>query len=203
MLEKQGLSMSIKITALLVILILLAPTVYAFQDITGFVPGRYDEKKERIDLVINQSKPLTFTLDVPESSDILSVKLCGKIIGEGSASAFLITDGKRMKIIEHNTNKKSFINIITGLFFGMANSLTGSTTLDTNSNETSEIRFQECCLDTCHMNLKDKNQIQIEFYVDEGTTMEISHLGYYYKLTSYEDPTLIGRIITKILNIFR
>ncbi|MBN2112134.1 hypothetical protein JW707_03480 [Candidatus Woesearchaeota archaeon] len=189
---------------LIVLILLLAPSAAAFTKITGFVPGKFNEKRLNLNLVLDKSQMQTFDLALPEGSELISVKLCGKVIGPGRAMAVMDYNGTGLEIFSYNERKDGIAETITDMFADVENALTGSAVLDTGStNNTGEISFTSECIDTCYLKIDDMDKIDIFFLVDEGTTVEIEHLEYHYVPLSERGPSWISMFFSKILNIFR
>lgn len=189
-----------KIIPLMVFLLLACP-VSAFRPITGFVPSGYDEKSISLDLVVSENQNAVVSIDLPESAELISVKLSGKVIGSGRASAFLNHDKELLRIFDYNEKKSSIIGLITGFFTGVENALTGTAALDLDSNITGEITFESECIDTCYLNLGNKREIDIDFVIEPGTTVELSSIEYQYVPVSAPEQTPFRLFLSKILNI--
>lgn len=190
------------IISLILILLLLVVPVFAFRDVTGFVSGRYNERKQTLNLVLDQSQKHTFDIYLPESTELVSIKLGGKVIGEGEASAFLEHEDRMLKIFAYNEKKSTILNFLTGLFSDVENALTGSAVLDLGSNATKITFFDGQCIDTCYLNLGKKEKIDIVFVIESDTTLELSHLDYQYIYPSPQEQTPFRRFLSKVLNIF-
>jgi hypothetical protein len=187
----------------LVLILLIVPSAAAFTKVTGFVPGRFDEKRLDIGLVLNQSQMQTFHIEMPQGSELLSIKMCGKVLGSGKAMAVMEQNGTGLEIFNFNEPKDGFAEAITGVFTDVENALTGSAVLEPKGNNTKVLEFTGECIDTCNLYLLNKERIDVFFLVEDGTLLQIDHLEYGFIPPETKRTTWLSSLFSKILNIFR
>lgn len=186
-----------------VLILLLVPSVYAFTKVTGFVPGKYDEKRISPSLIINETQQQTFHIEMPYGSELLSLKISGTVVGDGNAMAVMDNDGVGLEIFNFNEPQDGVAEAITGIFTNVENALTGSAVWASAENGTKEKEFTSECIDTCYLSLPNKETINLFFVVEDGTTIKIDHIEYSYIPPSAKNPSWFTSFLSKILNIFR
>ena len=183
------------------IVLLLAFPVLAFEPLIGYMPKGESGKILKLDIAVTENKSMVFDVNIPESCEIVSVKMSGKIVGRGEVLAFLKGDSQFMKIFSHNQKSMYGMRMITASLIAIENVLTGAAV---SGNDTiSETVFKSECIDTCSINMGENKKMEVAFIVEPGTTLNLESIEYNYMPLPNGEECFFARILSKILNIFR
>ena len=155
-----------KTEAIVAVLLVFALGISLFRpSMTGFVPAKAE--RQAINLWIDSSQ--VYTLRLNETIPIVSLRISGAVIGNGSISIWL-GDGDERLLMWSNARPAipASANMITGL------------ASVTPKEDGSAITFTNECVETCVMpeNFQQKNSYDLAFDVEPGTTLRIDEIVY-------------------------
>lgn len=186
----------------LVLVLLLVQSASAFTKVTRFVPGRFNEKSLPLGISVNQSQVHTFNIELPHGSELVSIKMSGRITGKGRVMAVLDNNGTGLEIFNLNGQETDFAGAVTGVFTDVENALTGSAVINPEGNMEERAEFTSECIDTCEIDIPNKERVDVSFVVEDGTSVEIESMEYGFIPPKTKRASWLSGLFSKILNIF-
>jgi hypothetical protein len=137
---------------------------------------------QKLDFETSESKLVGIESLSYKPIKLTSLMISGEIIGDGLVELYLINNKEKKLIYSNLQKKKSGFSKITG-------QVTGAIRLYEKADLRGELivpetyitkaeKFNNVCIETCHLKNLDKNLYEIEIWLQPGTKVRLTELKY-------------------------
>jgi len=171
---------SIELSVICVLLLVMALLVVNQPSITGYMAT--ETFTQKLNLGISESRLIGVESLSSEPIKLSSLKISGKVIGDGLAEVYMVDEYKRLLVYSNLQKKKINVPPITGMTTGAMKvyekeKLNGQIVKPENY-ETIEGAFNQECVETCFIDEKKSSFHDLEVWVQPGTEIIITELRY-------------------------
>ena len=171
---------SIELSVICLILLVFALIVSTGPSITGFMAS--ETYTQKINLELSESKIIGIDSLSSEPLKLSSLKLSGKVIGEGPVEIYLVDGSKRLLVYSNLQEKQKGLPQITGAATGsvrlsVKETLNGQV-IKPENYDTEQGFFNQECEETCFLNEQESSFHDLEIWVQPGTKVRITELKY-------------------------
>ncbi len=194
--HKKNLLLNTKFQLIAVSVLFLAGLAYFMGNpsITGY--QSYETLVANLGITVSQSQVYTMTTPSDSNLMITSIRLSGKVIGDGVAEVYLDNGlGQRILIYTNKEKTQDSLGSITGMVVKTQDEKAipvnniilqeqGSTEEAPSPLSKNEAirngRFTNSCVDSCYLKMviNSKTHYKLLFLVDKGTTLRLDKLYY-------------------------